>query len=307
LTQFASLQFFTLTAKSFLPPCIGRTCTCTESINDDGWDGASAKLEIQWAVLGQEEGSLFSRQVGVETSSVLVVPEQTARTLKVGLTYTVQVEVGAWTGFSSNNIERFATVATVQLKVQPLPPVVRIKFGNRHLQWGQKSDQKRLVLDGSESWDPDSVPGDPRLKYFWFLDCETMFLRLSQTLKDRYGINRKAYLQACASTTLGSKIMLLANKAVTFLMPDGSSFVQVGVDVFDTFALSDNNDGIPLNDLITLHPAGAAFKFPLEIVIGLRLTDVDESTHNDTISILLTDKVSHLCLPYPLLCSIMRF
>jgi hypothetical protein len=303
---FSSLQFFTLTAKSFLPPCIGRTCTCTESFNDDGWDGASAKLEIQWAVLGEEEGSLFARQVGVETSSVLVVAEQTARMLKVGHTYTVQVEVGAWTGFSSNNIERFATVATVQLKVQPLPPVVRIKFGNRHLQWGTKSEQKRLVLDGSESWDPDSVPGDPRLKYFWFLDCETMFMRLSQTFKDRYGINRKAYLQACASTTLGLKLMSLANRAVTYLMPDGTSFVQVGVNVFDTFVLSENSEGIPMNDLVTLHPAGAKFDFPLEIVIGLRLTDVDESTHNDTISIFLTDKVSHLHLPYLLRFRVMR-
>jgi site-specific DNA-cytosine methylase len=48
------------------------------------------------------------------------------------------------------------------------------------------------------------------------------------------------------------------------------------------------------------------FEFPLEIVIGLRLTDVDESTHNDTISIFLTDKVSPLHLPYPLLFSVMR-
>lgn len=63
-----------------------------------------------------------------------------------------------------------------------------------------------------------------------------------------------------------------------------------GVDVFDTFALTDNNEGIPINDLQTLHPGGV-FTFPLEIIIGLRLTDVDESKHNATISIMLTDKV----------------
>jgi len=298
LTPLAPMQLFVLTAKSFLPPCIGRTCTCTETFNDDGWGGASATLELQWAVLGEEEGSLFAKQVGVETSSVLVVPQQTAMTLKVGRTYTVQVEAGAWTGFSSNNIERFATVATVQLKVRPLPPIVRIKFGNRHLDWGAKilqgKAQKRLVLDGSQSWDPDSLPGDPRLEYFWYLDCETMFEKLPQSLKDLYGINRKAYLPACAGTSLGLKLMAKANERTVYYMPDESVFVQMGLDVFDTFALSDNSEGIPVNDLMTLHPAGAAFYFPLEIIIGLRLTDVDGSTHNNTVSIILTDQVGHL-------------
>jgi len=195
-----------LAANSYLPPCIGKACKCTETSNDDGWDGASATLELQWAVY-REDGSLLEKQVKVQTNSVLIIAQQTVMTLDVGRTYTLQVEAGAWTGFLTNKIERFATIASIELIVQPIPPVVRIKHGNRNLQWGAPPLQKRLVLDASESWDPDSRPGDERLKYYWFLDCSAMFLKLPQALKDRYTVNRKTYLQTCALTTLGSKIM----------------------------------------------------------------------------------------------------
>lgn len=173
-----------LASSAYLPPCIGRTCKCTETDvetdNEDGrgWGGASATLELQWNVVGEDEGSLLAKQVGVQTNSVLVIAQQTVMTLDVGQTYTLQVEAGAWTGFFTNNIERFATIATIQLKVQPIPPVVRIKLGNRNLQWGPLAkDQKRLILDASESWDPDSRSSDLRLKYAWFLDCSSMFIR----------------------------------------------------------------------------------------------------------------------------------
>ena len=286
--KFWYFQMFTLAAKSVLPPCIGRTCTCTETFNDDGWDGAAATLELHWAVIGEEEDSTFSKQVGVQTSSVLVIEQQTAMTLDVDRTYTVQVEAGAWTGFVTNDIERFATVATVQIKVRPVSPVVRIKFGNRHLQWGARDLQKRLVLDASESWDPDGLPGDPRMQYFWYLDCPAMFLKLSQSLKDRHGINRKAYLQACEGTTLVLKILTQANRAFNFFFGD-EVLTHYGADIIDTFALTDNDEGILLEDIQKLHPANTKFKLPLEIIIGLRLTDVDGSTSNDTVSILLSD------------------
>lgn len=279
-----------LAANAFLPPCVGRTCDCTETTNDGGWDGAAAMLELQWAVIGDEENSNLAKQVGIQTSSMLVIPEQTMMSLVVGRTYTVLVEAGVWTGFTTNNIERFATVATVDLKVKPVPPVIRIKHGNRYLQWGIGVAQQRLVLDGSDSWDPDSQPGDPRLKYFWFLDCPTMFEKLPQYEKDRYGVNRKAYLQACEGTGIAMKMMAAANEKSIFFQPDGSILEEHGVDIFDSFALTDNAEGFALADLQTLHPGGVPFfSFPLELIIGLRLTDGDGSTDNATISIMLTD------------------
>lgn len=279
-----------LAANAFLPACVGRTCACTETTNDGGWDGASPILELQWAVIGDEENSALAKQVGIQTSSMLVIPEQTMMSLVVGRTYTVLVEAGVWTGFTTNNIERFATVATVELKVRPVPPVVRIKHGNRYLKWGVGPQQQRLVLDGSESWDPDSQPGDPRLQYFWFLDCPAMFEKLSQYEKDRYGVNRKAYLQACEGTSIAMKMMGSANEKERFFEPDGTLRETFGVDVFDSYLLSDNNEGFILPDLQTLHPGGVPFfSFPLELIIGLRLTDVDGSTDNATVSIILTD------------------
>jgi hypothetical protein len=283
------MQPITLAAKSNLPACAGRTCTCTETVNDDKWGWTSAMLELQWTLIDEKKDSLFAKEVGVETTSVLFISQRVVKTLDLNHTYTIQVEAGAWTGFITNNIERFATVATVRLMVQPVPPVVRIKFGNRNSQWGFGNLQKRLVLDASESWDPDNRPGDPRLIYFWFLDCSSMFLKLPQYIKDRAGWNRKTYLTACEGTVLSSKILSAANKVQK--LPTTNLY---GADVLDTFQYTELDEGIPITDLLAINPYGSQLpntNWAIEINIGVRLTDIDGASANDTVSIMLTDKV----------------
>jgi hypothetical protein len=274
-----------LAANAILPACVGRTCTCTEKVNDGGWEGSSALLELQWAVIGDDENSPLAKAVGIQTSSMLVIPEQTMMSLVVGRTYTVLVEAGVWTGFMTNNIERFATVATVELKVTPVAPVVRIKYGNRYLKWGTGVNQKRLVLDASDSWDPDSKPGDPRLKFHWYLDCPAMFEKLSQFEKDKRSLDRKGYLTACEGTGIAMKMMGAANDVTRVTQPDGSILDYFGVNVFDSYTLSDL-EGFAEADLQVLTGGDQSITLPFEIIIGLRLTDVDGSSHSDTVSII---------------------
>jgi len=281
-------RMLVLAANAFLPACVGRTCTCTETVNDGGWEGSSALLELQWAVIGDDENSPLAKSVGIQTSSMLVIPEQTMMSLVVGRTYTLLVEAGVWTGFMFNDIERFATVATVDLKVTPVPPVVRIKHGNRYLQWGLGVHQKRLVLDASESWDPDGQPGNPRLKFNWYLDCPAMFEKLPQFEKDKRSLDRKGYLTACEGTGIAMKIMAAANEVNRITQPDGSILEEFGVKVFDSFLLSDM-EGFAEADLQVMTGGDQSITLPFEIIIGLRLTDVDGSSHNDTISIIFTD------------------
>jgi hypothetical protein len=248
-------------------------------------------LEFQWSVAGENADSPLAKQVGIRTQASLVLGSQVMMTLELGRTYTFTAEASVWIGFMTNNIQRFQSKASVDIKVQAKPPVVRIKHGNRHVQWGLGVVQKRLMLDASQSFDPDAQPGSPRLRYEWFLDCSAMFLKLPQFLKDRFGVNRKTYLAACQSTTLASKMMEAANEVITVKQEDGTDLKQYGQDVFDTFELTQNNEGIPITDLQTLHPKEGTFEFPVELIIGLRLTDVDGASQSDTVSILLTSEV----------------
>lgn len=217
-------------------------------------------------------------------------------TLETGHTYHLQIEAAVWIGFMTNNIQRFQTVANTQIQVQPKPPVVRLKHGNRYVKWGQGSEQKQIKIDASASFDPDGRPGDVRLRYSWYLDCASMFLKLPQTTKDKHGINRKAYLQACKTTELANKIVGKANEATEVDLEDGSKVVHYGVDTFDTFDLTEFNSGIPISDIQTLHPKECCDKpegrneMPLEIIIGVTLTDTDGASSSDAVSIMLTDK-----------------
>ena len=124
------MQPIVLAAKSNLPACVGRTCKCTETVNDDGWGGTSAMLELQWTLIDEKKDSLFAKEVRVETTSVLFISQMVVKTLDLNHTHTIQVEAGAWTGFMANNIERFATVATVQLRVQQVKGAAVLSASN---------------------------------------------------------------------------------------------------------------------------------------------------------------------------------
>jgi len=118
-----------------------------------------------------------------------------------------------------------------------------------------------------------------------------MFSKLPQYIKDRAGWNRKTYLTACEATVLSSKILSLANKVQK--LPTMNLY---GADVLDTFQYTDFDEGIPLSDLVALNPYGGTplpntGNWAIEIIIGVRLTDIDGASANDTVSIMLTDKV----------------
>ena len=301
-------QMLVLGARAFLPVCVGFECTCdeTKTVNDQGWNDASALLEVQWSLskITNAEGvdvpghqnTVLARQVGLNTQAVLVLEEAAMMTLETGHTYHLQIEAAVWIGFMTNNIQRFQTVANTQIQVQPKPPVVRLKHGNRYVKWGQGSEQEQIKIDASASFDPDGRSGDVRLRYSWYLDCASMFLKLPQTTKDKHGINRKAYLQACKTTELANKIVGKANEATEVDLEDGSKVVHYGVDTFDTFDLTEFNSGIPISDIQTLHPKECCDKpegrneMPLEIIIGVTLTDTDGASSSDAVSIMLTDK-----------------
>ena len=81
-------------------------------------------------MIDEKKDSLFAKEVRVETTSVLFISQMVVKTLDLNHTHTIQVEAGAWTGFMANNIERFATVATVQLRVQQVKGAAVLSASN---------------------------------------------------------------------------------------------------------------------------------------------------------------------------------
>ena len=58
----------------------------------------------------------MEKQVNVlQTNSVLVIAQQTVMTLDVSRTYTLQVKTGEWTGFLTDKIDKFVTIASIEL------------------------------------------------------------------------------------------------------------------------------------------------------------------------------------------------
>ena len=110
--------------------------------------------------------------------------------------------------------------------------------------------------------------------------------------------NKKAtaWIDGDGATELANKIVGKANEATEVDLEDGSKVVHYGVDTFDTFDLTEFNSGIPISDIQTLHPKECCDKpegrneMPLEIIIGVTLTDTDGASSSDAVSIMLTDK-----------------
>ena len=264
-----------ISAQAYLPPCVGRLCSCLDTRNDYGWDGTtSAVLDIQWSTIGQPSNSLLTKQVSIVTTSVVIILEETVRQLDIGANYTIQVEAGVWTGFKEDSVERYASIAQVQIVPVKIAPVSRIRGGNRKI-----LQDSRIILDGTDSWDPDWRRNDPRFKFEWFLDCETMYLQIEQYLKDAYLKNSKDYITQCRSSTLSTLLNNL-NQANTG-----------GLPVFDTLNTGFSTISDRKSDFERFHPAGASYFFPILIIIGLKVTDVDGASGYSTSHIQFEDVV----------------
>eukprot|EP00960_Hanusia_phi_P075578 768441-Hanusia_phi.AAC.19 len=264
-----------ISAHAYLPPCVGTLCSCLDTTNDYGWDGTtSAILDIQWSTIGQPSNTLLSKQVSLVTTSVVIILEETVRQLDIGSNYTIQVEAGVWTGFKEDSVERYASIAQVQILPVKVAPVSRIRGGNRKI-----LQDSRIVLDGTDSWDPDWRPNDPKFKFEWFLDCETMYLEIEQYLKDAYQKNSKDYIAQCTASTLNTLFYNL-NQANS----GGSS-------IFDTLNTGYSTISDRKADFERFHPAGANYFFPILIIIGLKVTDVDGASGYATSHIEFVDLI----------------
>ena len=269
-------QMVVINAAAFLPACLGAGCTCASSSdtagNRGGWDGTAAVLEFQWSVVGSTSSAL-QQAVALGTSDILAIPATSLTMLSVGANYTIQVEAGVWTGFANNDINFYSTTAEVSLVPYSVPPVARIRYGNRAC-----SSTDPLVLDGSSSFDPDSLPGQS-LKFQWFLDAGAMYDEIPLHLKEQRGlmspgvVSRKSYVVLLQ----GSQCTLSQMIVNTNLNDEASIFST------DNPNLNFKSTIIPESDFELFVWGGTppttkqAIPWPVTVIIGLYVTDADGS------------------------------
>eukprot|EP00961_Rhodomonas_salina_P018198 244698-Rhodomonas_salina.1 len=260
-------EILVISARAGLPYCIGEdefnnNCECSDDPNESGWpeeEGVtnSAVLDMQWTHVGFPNDPALASATNLITTSVLVVSRAAMKNLVIGANYTLQIEAGVWTGFVQNSVRRYSTMAQIKIVPIPVPPVPRVRNGNRV--FGPK-DQVRI--SAADSWDPDWRTGDRNFIYTWFLDCEGMYDLLPQHEKDSYAVNRRTWLAACYSTSLVQNMMYQAN-------------IQYS-PAFDTAVLRDSPlSPISLSnaDFPFFVASPEAFKYPFDLLIGVTVRD----------------------------------
>jgi hypothetical protein len=278
-------------AAASLPACLGTGCTCVKSgdasSNTAGWGGLPATLEFQWAV---PQYNLASAELhdaaALGTNSVLVIPASAVKMLSVGSNYTLKVEAGVWTGFAQNDINFYSTVAEVVLIPYSVPPVVRIRYGNREC-----SKANPLILDGSASFDPDSL--GQQLKFEWYLDAGAMYDRLPLHYKEQRGlmspgvVTRKSYINILqsASCTLSRMIGKTNLAKASVLQTNAAGLQESSSTIPDTdFELFTWGAAIP--------SPKPAIPWPVLVVIGLYVTDGDDIVTYNSVELSFYDVVS---------------
>jgi len=278
-------------AAAALPACLGTGCTCVKSSgassNTAGWGGSPATLEFQWAVPVYNLASAeLHDAAALGTNSVLVIPASAVKMLAVGANYTLKVEAGVWTGFAQNDIYFYSTVAEVVLMPYSVPPVVRIRYGNREC-----SKVNPLLLDGSASFDPDSL--GQQLKFEWYLDAGAMYDRLPLHQKEQRGlmspgvVTRKSYINIVqsASSTLSRMILKTNNARSTILQTNAASLQESSPIIPDTdFELFAWGSALP--------SPKPAIPWPVLVVIGLYVTDGDDVVSYNSVELSFYDPLS---------------
>jgi hypothetical protein len=265
-------QMVVINAAANLPGCLGSGCTCTSASssvsNTAGWGGAAAVLEFQWSEIGGTPNLQQAAALG--TTSVLVLPVSSVTKLVVGANYTIQVEAGVWTGFDKNEISFYSTIALVSLVPYSVPPVARIRYGNRDF-----SKAVPVTLDGSASFDPDAL-FENSLKFQWYLDAGAMYDRMPLHLKEQRGlmspgvVSRKNYitfLQGSACTL--SRMIFKTNNAKSSKFQSDAAFLQESTplipDLDFQYFVWGSATPVPTPPI----------PWPVLVVIGLYVTDAD--------------------------------
>ena len=264
-------QMVVINAAANLPACLGSGCTCTTGgsrvSNTAGWGGAAAVLEFQWSEVGATLGLQQAAALG--TNSILVLPVSAISKLVVGSNYTLQVEAGVWTGFAKNDINFYSTIAEVILFPYSVPPVARIRYGNRDFSQGDP-----FTLDGSASFDPDAL-FENSLKFSWYLDAGAMYDRMPLHLKEQRGlmspgvVTRKSYITLLQSQTTLGRMILKTNLQKYSVLQTDADFLLESTAI------------IPEIDFEYFVWGGAtpvpkpSIPWPVLVVIGLYVTDVD--------------------------------